>query len=160
MPKLVLLGTGDQYWTVDASSLYFGALAGPKNLHYEPNADHGLESRQGTIQALTAFYDAVIKGQPMPQFTWQFSPEGEFRVVPKDAPVRANLWMAQAPTKDFRLMTIGAAWSAQPLAPDADGIYSGTVLKPEQGFIAYYIEMVYKSPLGFEYSLSTEISLL
>ncbi|HQH53262.1 MAG TPA: PhoPQ-activated protein PqaA family protein [Candidatus Hydrogenedentes bacterium] len=159
MPKLVLLGSGDQYWTVNASSLYYPALKGPKNLHYEPNTDHGLESRKGTIQALTAFYDAVIKGQSMPQFTWEFKPDGEFKVIPNDAPVRANLWIANAPTKDFRLMTIGPAWNAQPLALNAEGVYSGTVLKPEQGFAAYYIEMVYKSPLGFEYSLTTEMGL-
>ena len=95
----------------------------------------------------------------MPQFTWEFKPDGEFKVIPNDAPVRANLWIANAPTKDFRLMTIGPAWNAQPLALNAEGVYSGTVLKPEQGFAAYYIEMVYKIALGFEYSLTTEMGL-
>jgi hypothetical protein len=57
------------------------------------------------------------------------------------------------------LKTIGPAWKSQPVAPDAEGVYSGTVLRPEQGFIAYYIEMVYKSPLGFEYSLTSEINM-
>lgn len=159
MPKLVLLGSGDQYWTVDASSLYYPALKGPKSLHYEPNADHGLQSREGTIQALTAFYDAVIKGKSMPEFTWEFEPNGEFQVFSKDRPVRANLWIAHAPTKDFRLKTIGPAWKAQPLTPDSEGVYSGAVRKPDEGFAAYYIEMVYKSPLGFEYSLTTEMGV-
>jgi PhoPQ-activated pathogenicity-related protein len=159
MPKLVLLGSGDQYWTVDASSLYYPALKGPKSLHYEPNADHGLQSREGTLQALTAFYDTVIKGQSMPQFTWSFQPDGTFQVVAKDVPVRANLWIAHAPTKDFRLKTIGPAWKSQPLTPEPEGVYSGTVLKPEDGFAAYYIEMVYKSPIGFEYSLTTEMGV-
>jgi PhoPQ-activated pathogenicity-related protein len=159
MPKLVLLGSGDQYWTVNASSLYYPALKGPKSLHYEPNADHGLASRQGTIQALTAFYDAVIKGRTMPQFTWQFQPNGEFQVIAKDLPVRANLWVAHAPTKDFRLKTIGPVWKAQPLTPDPEGVYSGAVVKPEEGFAAYYIEMIYKSSLGFEYSLTTEMGM-
>ena len=160
MPKLVVLGVGDQYWTVDAASLYFDALRGPKYLYYAPNADHGLSSRQDVIQALTAFHDATIKGQSMPRFTWEFSPNGAFEVVARDAPLRANLWTALAPTKDFRLRTIGRAWQAQALTPGEGGVYAGTVERPETGFLAYYIELIYRSPLGFEFALSTEIGMV
>lgn len=160
LPKLVLLGSGDQYWTIDAARLYFGELKGPKFLRYEPNADHGLENAQGTIQALTAFYHNLIAGRPMPRFSWQIGDDGSFLVTPRDAPVEARLWAAQAPTRDFRLMTIGPAWSPTPLTPAAGGRFEGRVAAPDQGYAAFYIELVYPSALGFNYSLTTEIGLV
>ncbi|MFM9026080.1 MAG: PhoPQ-activated protein PqaA family protein, partial [Planctomycetaceae bacterium] len=42
MPKVIALGTNDPYWPLEACSLYFDRLPGPRWVSYAPNAGHGL----------------------------------------------------------------------------------------------------------------------
>ncbi len=160
LPKLVMLGSGDQYWTVDAAKFYFPELSGEKHLYYEPNADHGMGSKEDAVKTLIAFYNHVITDAPRPQFTWRMRDSGRFLVKPDEAPAAAYLWKAEAPTRDFRLMTAGEVWKSSPLEPNARGWYRGKVERPAEGFVAYYIELEYPSPLGFNYGLTTIMKLL
>jgi PhoPQ-activated pathogenicity-related protein len=155
MPKFVLLGSGDQYWTVDAADLYFVGLKGEKYIRYEPNADHGIDNSRASIMALVAFYNSILTDTPMPRFTWTIRPDGSFTVKAADQPLEVRIWMAHAPTKDFRLMTIGEAWYTEILPPTGDGVYKGQVPAPEQGHTAFFVELVYPGTLGFDYSLTT-----
>lgn len=159
MPKFIILGAGDQYWTVDAANLYFHDLKGEKYIRYEPNADHGIRNSMPSYQALTAFYYTMMRRERMPQFSWTISPNGSFRVEPVDRPLEVKLWKAHAPTKDFRLVTVGEVWSSEPLSADADGVYRGKVSAPFGGYDAFFVELVYPSSLGFNYSLTTEIAV-
>jgi len=159
LPKLILLASGDQYWTIDAAELYFPGLKGEKYIRYEANADHGVDRNQDTIQALAAFYDNVLNNRPNPKFTWTMKPDGSFVVDPDDPPLKVRLWTAQAPTKDFRLRTIGNTWGSRELSPNADGTYSGKVDAPSEGYAAYYVELEYPSALGFNYTLTTEAAI-
>ncbi len=159
MPKLVLLASGDQYWTIDAAELYYPGLKGEKHIRYEANADHSVDRDQNTIKALAAFYDNIINDRPNPEFTWDMKPDGSFVVTPQDTPVAARLWTAHAPTKDFRLRTIGSGWESSDLTPAADGTYSGKVDVPEEGFVAYYVELEYPSALGYNYTLTTTATI-
>src|SRR5262245_24035310 len=45
MPKLLLLGNNDPYWTVDALNLYWDGLKGDKWVVYIPNAGHDLTQK-------------------------------------------------------------------------------------------------------------------
>ncbi|GMV94991.1 MAG: hypothetical protein AMXMBFR82_47690 [Candidatus Hydrogenedentota bacterium] len=155
LPKLVLLASGDQYWTIDAAELYFPGLVGEKHIRYEANADHGVDRSQPTIQALAAFYDNILNNRKTPTFTWEMNPDGSFVVTPNETPVRARLWTAFAPNKDFRLQTIGSGWSSSELSAGPDGNYSGKVEVPAEGYVAYYVELEYPSELGYNYTLTT-----
>jgi PhoPQ-activated pathogenicity-related protein len=160
LPKLVMLGSGDQYWTVDAAKFYFPDLVGEKHLYYEPNADHGMGSKEGAVKTLTAFYNRVITETPRPEFSWHFKDNGRYVVKPKGMPVAAHLWKAEAPTRDFRLMTVGEVWKSTPLEPNARGWYRGKIERPEKGYVAYFIELEYPCGLGFNYGLTTLMKLL
>jgi PhoPQ-activated pathogenicity-related protein len=159
LPKLVLLASGDQYWTIDAADLYFPGLQGEKYIRYQANADHGVDESKDTIQALAAFYDNILNDRPNPKFDWTMKSDGSFVVTAEDAPRRVRLWTAQAPTKDFRLRTIGSAWTSSELSPNPDGTYSGKVNPPSDGYIAYYVELEYPSALGYNYTLTTEAGI-
>ncbi|HOD51968.1 MAG TPA: PhoPQ-activated protein PqaA family protein [Candidatus Hydrogenedentes bacterium] len=160
MPKLVMLGSGDQYWTVDAAKFYYPDLRGEKHLYYEPNADHGMGKKEDAVKTLTAFYNEVITDSPRPEFTWRLRDNGRYAVKPEEPPAAAYLWKADAPTRDFRLMTVGDVWKSAPIEADARGWYRGKVERPDKGFTAYYIELEYPSPLGFNYGFTTIMKLL
>ena len=159
LPKLVLLGSGDQYWTVDAANLYYDALKGEKRIRYQPNADHDLGDVQQSVKALIAFHHSVITGQPLPRFSWDIKTDGRFRVETEEPPKEVRLWKAHAPAKDFRLMTIGEAWTSEVVEPSSDGMYSGHVPAPAEGYDAFFVEVIYPSSIGFDYSLTTMMTV-
>ena len=159
MPKLILLGAGDQYWTIDAANLYFKDLKGPTYLRYEPNADHGIDSSMPSIYALVNFYYSVVNGDPLPKFDWNFQKNGSFSVTSETAPKEVKLWTAKAPTMDFRLMTVGKVWQSVRIEANDEQAYVGQVEKPEEGFAAYFVEMIYAGPLGMDYSFTTQIGI-
>ena len=159
MPKLVMLGAGDQYWTIDSANLYFQDLKGPKYIRYEPNADHGIDSSMASIMALANFYYSVINGDALPEFDWDFEKNGSFSVTAETTPKAVKLWTASAPTMDFRLKTIGKAWKSGAVVANEQGEFTGQVRVPEAGFAAYFIEMIYPGSLGSDYSFTTQIGI-
>ena len=64
-PKLLINGTNDRYWTLDALDLYWNELKGPKYLIELPNAGHDLKAnRDWAIGGLGAFFHHVVTGSP------------------------------------------------------------------------------------------------
>ncbi len=155
MPKLIVLGTNDRYWPVDAVKLYFPDLPGEKYIHYVPNAGHGLGP--GALEAVSAFYQTMLTGEQRPRFAWKTSREGgELRVVvtAEDQPVRVKTWTAQSKDRDFRDDT----WTGAEVA-EADGAWTGTLKLPVGSFSAIFVELTYESSLGIEYTLTTNIEV-
>ena len=73
-PKLLINGTNDRYWTLDALDLYWDGLKGPKYLVELPNAGHGLDqNRDWAINGIGAFFRQVVTGRPMPRLSWDFA---------------------------------------------------------------------------------------
>jgi PhoPQ-activated pathogenicity-related protein len=158
-PKLIVLGTNDRYWPVDAAKLYFGDLPGEKLLYYMPNAGHSLGP--DAVQVIGAFYQTVIAGEPRPRFTWKYSPEGKgtnLSISAEDAPEKAEIWKAAASTRDFR----DSVWSGEPLAPSrSDGRrFEARVPPPAKGYSAVFARLTYHSSLGHDYTLATNVEVL
>jgi PhoPQ-activated pathogenicity-related protein len=151
LPKYIINAAGDQYFLPDSSRFYFDDLEGEKYLRYVPNVDHSLKNSDAR-QGLIAFYDLFLRKQPRPQFSWKFESDGSIRVTVKDKPSEVKLWQATNPEhRDFRLISIGTAYAATTLSPQADGSYVAKVEKPEKGWTAYFVELTY--PTGGKYPL-------
>ena len=146
MPKFIINATGDQFFLPDSSQFYFRDLPGTKYLRYVPNADHSLKNSDA-FETLAACYNAVLTKAHLPRFSWNFQADGSVRVLADDKPAAVKLWQATNPNaRDFRLETIGAAWTSTDLVPQSDGSYLGAVPKPDKGWTAYVVELTYKSP--------------
>lgn len=55
-PKLILLGTNDRYWPLDALNLYWTGLEGEKRVLYVPNNGHGLNDFERVLGSIMALH--------------------------------------------------------------------------------------------------------
>ncbi len=163
-PKMLLLGNNDPYWSADALNLYWDGLKGDKWVVYVPNAGHNLQQKLkagGTDHSragngLAAFARAQVAGKALPQLAWKHDDaDGKLRlkVDAKPAPAAARLWVAEAPTRDFRK----ADWVEKP-AELKDGTVLGEVAAPTKGCLAFYGELDYELD-GIRYNLSTQLRI-
>ncbi|HEV2988721.1 MAG TPA: PhoPQ-activated pathogenicity-related family protein [Candidatus Angelobacter sp.] len=153
LPKYIINSAGDQYFLPDSSRFYFDDLLGEKYLRYVPNTDHSLKNSDAR-QGLIAFYDAFLRKQPRPKFSWKFEDDSSIRVTTITKPIEVKLWQATNPEhRDFRLVAIGPAYHSTTLTEQKGGVYVGKVNKPEKGWTAYFVELTYsmggKYPLKF-----------
>lgn len=106
MPKLVIVGTNDDYTPVDALNLYWPGLSGSKSVLALPNTGHvGANHDPRLYPTAYAFIRRVAQGKPMPivESTFHPTPQGSrLVIVTKDSAVSARVWIAHAPTRDFR----------------------------------------------------------
>ena len=155
MPKLLLLGTNDPFWTVDSLRHYWDDLPGPKIVYQAPNAGHGAGNTEGAARVRAAFLQMIAQGKTPPQMSWRRQ-NGATDTLHVEADRRARdarLWRAHAPTRDFRK----AVWKSAPLALDAQGLRATVPLTAAaKGFTAYMAEFSF-SEGGCDFQLSTQV---
>lgn len=160
LPKLVINGTNDRYWVIDALNLYWDDLPGEKHVLYVPNAGHGLDGgKENALKTLAVFAQHIAMQQALPAMTWKHDDDNDgggeqMRLVVHStpAPKAVRLWTAHSDDKDFR----PDHWDATPITADSDGAYVAHVAKPTTGHVAFFAEATYEfGPL--EYGLSTQI---
>jgi PhoPQ-activated pathogenicity-related protein len=160
MPKFLLNSAGDQFFLPDSAQFYFKDLPGSKYLRYHANTDHGLKDSDAD-KALLAWYMGVLAGRELPQFSWEVAAQGHMVVNAKTRPAEVNLWTATNPdARDFRLETIGKAWTSSPLAAKDGSVYDAQVKAPEKGWTAYFVELRFDSGTPAPYRFSTEVRVV
>ena len=72
-----------------------------------------------------------------------------------------NLWQATNPkARDFRLEAIGPAYKKSRLEPGEDGVYVAKVAKPETGWTAFFVELVFDSGGKVPFKFTTQVSIV
>jgi PhoPQ-activated pathogenicity-related protein len=158
LPKLILLGTNDRYWSQDALNLYWDGLKGPKWVLYMPNAGHGLEDRGRLLTTLSAFARtlAAKKKWPTPRWKWLATKHSAELLIESDAPLTsARVFHCTAATTDFR----DSKWASEEI-PVMGKQARGRYQAPETGFAATYGELTYELEPGKPFTLSTQIQIL
>ena len=154
LPKLLVHGTNDPYWTLDATKHYFDDLPGVKYILTLPNAGHGLDAQQmKAAQAGAAFAKFAAKGGNWTPVKWKLAvTDTGYRIdIETDISPRAvKLWTAQSETKDFRQ----AKWTSTSL--EAKGTQSVLVAKPLSGHIAFFVELESVSD-SLPFSVTTQV---
>ncbi len=142
MPKLIILGSNDPYWPVDAVNLYYPALPSPKLLLIAPNSGHGLDDMIRVANSLGAFFRLVARGESLPQVRWQFDETPDMLKLSFSAEPQAaegSVWVARSPVRDFR----EAKWE-QALLTLGDEGFTVEIDRPEGAYLAAYGELVFK----------------
>ncbi|MGH9802559.1 MAG: PhoPQ-activated protein PqaA family protein, partial [Blastocatellia bacterium] len=138
---------------------YYGELQGEKHLRYVPNAKHNLAGSDAR-ESMLAFYQAVLKNKARPRFSWKKEKDGSLTVKVVDKPKEVNLWQATNPkARDFRVDTIGNAYTKTQLSEQKGGVYVGRVDKPASGFTAFFVELVYEIGEKHPLKLTTEVGV-
>jgi PhoPQ-activated pathogenicity-related protein len=159
IPKFIVNAVGDEYFPPDNTKFSYHLLPGSKRLRMLPNSRH---STAGTDlnETMTAWYDMVIKGRTVPDYSWTLRDDGALIVNAGSVkPSQVLLWQGTNPkARDFRVDTLGAsAFTSSPLQPQADGAYIGAVAKPATGYTAYFVELTYPSGMKFPLKFTTEV---
>ena len=155
LPKLIINGTNDRYWTVDALNNYWDDLSGPKHIRYVPNAGHNLKGgREGALATLAAFTRHVASDQLLPELKWKHDTDGNILrlTIQSDVvPDSVKLWTAASPTKDFR----ESEWTSQTMKLK-NGRFIGEIPLLPGSHRALFGEAHFHFD-GLDYSLSTQL---
>jgi PhoPQ-activated pathogenicity-related protein len=157
MPKYIINAVGDEYFPPDNTRYSYHLLPQVKRLRMIPNSKH---STAGTdiSESITAFYDAVLNHRPIPDYSWTVGEDGAITLHSKVRPLAVNLWRGTDPkARDFRVDTIGKAFTETPVARRPDGSYVANAPKPKAGFTAYFLEVVYPSGTRYPFKFTTEV---
>ena len=158
LPKLLLLGTNDPYWTVDSLRHYWADLPEPKLVFQTPNAGHDLAGGKDATQTMAAFFQMIADHEELPKVTWTRSAKEdaalEMSVTPAAKTFR--LWTADSPDRDLR----NDRWSSVKVPSNPGRKASATVERPAQGYRAYLMEAEFTTKAGQTYRLSTEARVL
>ncbi len=145
LPKYLLNSTGDEFFLPDSWQFYWDELVGEKQLRYVPNSNHGMDGTD-VAESIDAWYHAIVHNVSMPRYSWEVADDGTITVFTLDEPEEVLLWQAHNPgARNFTQPTIGRAYESSPLTEVEPGIYRAKVDAPEQGYIAYYVEMHFPS---------------
>jgi PhoPQ-activated pathogenicity-related protein len=124
LPKLLVNGTNDPYWTTDALNLYWNDLPALKSNFYAPNSGHKLEDNQEkTFATMVAWFRRVAGGHPIPEPQLSVNADdgqAKFTLKVEGEISKAVLWGTHSQSHDFRK----SKWQAVPLQNDGNGTYS------------------------------------
>lgn len=157
VPKMIFIGTNDEYWTVDAIKHYYDQIPGKNMIHYVPNVGHSLGDGKQAFEALSAFFGLNIANKDLPHFTWKASSTQTGVELTANAPtqdlVQATLWYTTSSDRDFR----NNLWLSKNVKLSGEASIKTTVPYPPKGFQAFYLDLRYKDPNGGTFTTSTRV---
>ena len=160
IPKVMVNGTNDRYWTQDASRLYFDHLKGPKAICYLPNAGHGLDqNREWALNTVSGLYRLAAAGKKIPEISWNLIEKADatdygIAVSANPKPVAVKAWTASSKNRDIR----SAKWAPATVSiSEKDGKQVITRSKPKTGVEVMILDLTYEVD-GLTLHFSTQIA--
>ena len=157
MPKMIFIGTIDEYWPVDAIKNYIDSIPGQNFIQYVPNAGHDLGDKVQAYQALSSFLATTLSNQDYPECTWDIE-ENESKIYLRasasaDLLIGAEAWIADSEDRDFR----DEQWKNEAFNVENSNVIEKQFSYPEKGYRAFYLNLKYTDPNGEEYVKSTRM---
>ncbi len=159
MPKIIFIGTNDEYWPVDAVKNYIKDIPGENYIHYTPNAGHNLDGGEKALKALSAFWGRTLDKKPYADLSYELSSDkttAMLSITSNSEDLKSiYLWSADSEDRDFRDET----WSSDKINPAKDKTTIQKITFPKSGFKAFYMDLEYEDPNGGTYTKSTRMYL-
>lgn len=159
MPKIIFIGTNDEYWPVDAVKNYIKDIPGENYIHYTPNAGHNLDGGEMALKALSGFWEETLAKKPYADLEYELNTDKTSATLEVESHAEnltsAYLWSADSEDRDFR----DEQWDATPIKLSKEGEIIEKIPFPKKGFKAFYIDFEYKDPNGGSYTKSTRMYL-
>ncbi len=157
MPKLIFIGTNDEYWPVDAVKNYIDDIPGENYIHYVPNAGHDLGGGEQAIRALSAFWKKTLEKKPYNELSYKISSDKESATLAvqstSDELLNVYIWIADSEDRDFR----DEEFISEKINSTNNDEIQYKIAFPKTGFKAFYIDLEYSNPLGEKYTKSTRM---
>jgi PhoPQ-activated pathogenicity-related protein len=157
LPKLILLGTNDPYWPLDALNVYWNGLPGEKHVLYFPNQTHDLRDVDRLIGCLAALNRYSARGKALPDVTGAFAErDGRLTLTVRAdrTPARVLAWSATSATRDFRQ----AHWSSRRCRGSGKA-YECEARTTAGAYTALYAEAMFHDRGEHGFSLSTTVHI-
>ncbi|MFS0489289.1 PhoPQ-activated pathogenicity-related family protein [Leadbetterella byssophila] len=152
-PKMIFIGTNDEYWTLDAIKFSWDEIPGTNMIHLVPNAGHDLGGGAQAFEALNGFFATTLQNKPYPVPKWKVqNVKGGTEIsidAPRDGLMEASLWYTSSSDKDFR----NNFWQKTRVKIGEE--IKMVVPNPQKGYHGFYIDLKYKNPSGGTYLIST-----
>ncbi|WP_338875487.1 PhoPQ-activated protein PqaA family protein [Spirosoma sp. SC4-14] len=157
MPKMIFMGTNDEYWTVDAIKNYIGQIPGENYIHYVPNVGHELGDKRQALEALSAFFGNTLARKPYPACQWTVTTtkKGLDLNIKTTADKLENVTVWSANSTDMIFQD--EKWEGKSLDIKNKDRISLTEVYPASGYRAFYVDLKYKAPTGGTYTESTRM---
>lgn len=156
-PKMLFMGTNDQYWVVDAVKHYIDSIPGANYIHYVPNEGHNLGDKVQAFQALSAFWGFTLKRESYPITNYRVVQEPTHLKLEIEASnsrlVGATLWSTISEDQDFR----SQVWKSKNLDIRRVNRFNIMEEMPASGYRAFYVDLLYEDTNGNTYSQSTRV---
>lgn len=159
MPKMLFMGTNDEYWVVDNVKNYINDIPGKYLLNYVPNEGHSMGDGQQVFNGLSSFFGMTINGGNYPQcsYTTKTGKKG-VNVTARASADRLQdviVWTATSSDLDFR----NDKWSSKSLGIAQKSKVKVTQPFPASGYGAFYVDFKYRDENGGSYTVSTRVFL-
>ena len=154
---MILLGTNDRYWPLEALNLYWHELGGEKHILYVPNNGHGLNDFTPIIGTVSALHRQAAGGKKIAKLHWELTDAKDhvtLTVKADEKPSKVSAWVATAATHNFR----NSKWSSYPTEL-VEGIYRYELPLPTSGYAALFGEAVFDTDAQ-PYFLSTNVKVV
>jgi PhoPQ-activated pathogenicity-related protein len=159
MPKIIFIGTNDEYWPIDAIKNYIKDIPGENYIHYTPNAGHNLDGAEKALKALSAFWGQTLAKNTYSELEYDLifdKTSATLSVNSKSKNLKASyLWLADSDDRDFR----DEKWDSTKIKVSSDGKVNEKIVFPKKGFKAFYIDFEYEDLNGGTYTKSTRVYL-
>lgn len=157
MPKMIFMGTNDEYWPIDNIKNYYDSIPGQNLLHYIPNVGHGMGDKKEAMTTLSAFFGMTLAKSTYPVCTWKTSEskKGVKLSIKSTADKLTDviIWSADSKDMDFR----NDKWESKSLGIKNKSTVIALEAFPATGYRAFYLNLKYKDATGGEYTESTRV---
>ncbi len=157
MPKVIIMGTNDEYWPIDNIKNYYDSIPGRNLIHYIPNVGHSMGDKKEAMASLSAFFGLTLTGSPYPVCTWTTTQSSKGVQVSVKATASkltdVSIWWANSTDLDFR----NDKWESKSLGIKNQSTVKALEAFPATGYRSFYLNLQYKDANGGEYTESTRV---